>query len=415
MLLGGGRAAVVHQEPCVLTTGRWLLSLYTSTVLVTQLEAFFRPDVSTCTQAARPATAFAVSGASVSGSGVGSAAAELARPGSSGGLSGQSSQHSAATIAAWQLGDSSSASGNSSNHAAAAASLSRFSAAPQQAANAQQQQQQQTVPLPTAAAASPARPPSPKHSGVSSMMVKPLFHRMQSRSAGTNHQNIRVAVKLANPESRFRLADSAPVVERSASSLPSVSAGWGGVVSPFGAMNIAEGAQDPDTGGAANSLKTRSSIIVPALYGAAVSSTDAELGAALLLRQKSGMDASAAAASPEAVSAVEAAAAAVADGGAHLPWGRTQASAAEVLEVLHHADSCDLDTLPPQGPTFTGEIRTLACPGISVCCRTAHFCRQQRGACILVVSIASAELHELPPALGERNHPGTRASQNPII
>jgi len=309
----------------------------------------------------------------VSGSGVGSAAAELARPGSSGGLSGQSSQHSAATIAAWQLGDSSSASGISSNHAAAAASLSRFSAAPQQAANTQQQQQQQqAVPLPTAAAASPARPQSPKHSGMSSMMVKPLFHRsMQSRSAGTNHLNIRVAVKLANPESRFRLADSLPVVERSASSLPSVSAGWGGVVSPFGAMNIAEGAQDPDTVGAANSLKTRSSIIVPALYGAAVSSTDAELGAALLLRQKSGVDAAASAAAPSFQAAAEAAAAAVADGGANPSWGRTQASAAEVLEVLHHADSYDLDTLPPQGPTFTGEIRILACPAFSCFCRTA--------------------------------------------
>ena len=29
-------------------------------------------------------------------------------------------------------------------------------------------------------------------------------------------------------------------------------------------------------------------------------------------------------------------------------------SAAEVLELLHHADSCDLDQLPPEGPTFTG-------------------------------------------------------------
>lgn len=29
-------------------------------------------------------------------------------------------------------------------------------------------------------------------------------------------------------------------------------------------------------------------------------------------------------------------------------------SAAEVLELLHHADSCNLDQLPPEGPTFTG-------------------------------------------------------------
>jgi hypothetical protein len=28
--------------------------------------------------------------------------------------------------------------------------------------------------------------------------------------------------------------------------------------------------------------------------------------------------------------------------------------AAEVLELLHHADSCNLDQLPPEGPTFTG-------------------------------------------------------------
>ncbi len=365
-ILGGGRAAVVHQGP--VCSRQMAAEFVCFCSACPSARSVSRPVFATCTQAARPATALTVSGGSVSGSGVGSAAAELARPGSSGGLSGQSSQHSAATIAAWQLGDSSSASGISSNHAAAAASLSRFSAAPQQAANTQQQQQQQqqAVPLPTAAAASPARPQSPKHSGMSSMMVKPLFHRsMQSRSAGTNHLNIRVAVKLANPESRFCLADSPPVVERSASSLPSVSAGWGGVVSPFGAMNIAEGAQDPDTVGAANSLKTRSSIIVPALYGAAVSSTDAELGAALLLRQKRGVDAAASAAAPSVQAAAEAAAAAVADGGATPPWGRTQASAAEVLEVLHHADSCDLDTLPPQGPTFTGEIRILACPAFS--------------------------------------------------
>lgn len=36
-------------------------------------------------------------------------------------------------------------------------------------------------------------------------------------------------------------------------------------------------------------------------------------------------------------------------------FAQEEASAAEVLELLHHADSCDLDKLPPQGPTFTGE------------------------------------------------------------
>lgn len=35
-------------------------------------------------------------------------------------------------------------------------------------------------------------------------------------------------------------------------------------------------------------------------------------------------------------------------------FAQEKVSAAEVLELLHHADSCDLNTLLAQGPTFTG-------------------------------------------------------------
>ena len=257
--------------------------------------------------------------ASVPGSGIAPPSADFlaARPASSCGL-----PRATPTAVAWQQGSASPvvpAGGRGSPFA----SRSRFATAARPGRVDDSKQRQAPV---TASAHGAVQPQTQTQPLASAVLAKPCFQRTASRSVDRHDLGVAAAAAAAKPKHNSQASRAAAKgsalfsVERSASSLPSLKAGWEPLTSPFGSPTLQEGcgnlAADAGTVAAASApaaagrpasahpagLRTRSSLMVPALYGAAAETRNSGGGGPAPLKTRSAKDAAAAlaaAAEPE--------------------------------------------------------------------------------------------------------------------